>query len=384
MKQTPLSKDDGSLSLKHMIDLSSDTVTKPSKPMLAAMMAAPVGDDQRQEDPTVNALQEKVADLVGKEAAIFLPSATMANEIALKVHTQPGDEAIVERSCHFVTSEAGGAAFLSGVMLHMIEGTRGIFNPQQVEAGIRRDDPHSPRTRVVCVEQTSNRGGGSIWPIDALRSVAEVAHKHKLGTHMDGSRLMNAVVASKLAASEHAQGYDSVTFCLTKGLGCPIGALLAGDRDFIRQARRYKHLFGGAMRQAGIVAAAGLYALDHNIDRLREDHANASILAKLIARSPTIGIDPGDVETNLVYFDVAQTGLSGQDFVGRLMKQGVRATSSAGPTLIRAVTHLDVSRTDVEEAAQIIVEVAQVASGRSHFDSSSSSIAAGAAAGIRP
>ena len=357
--------------MKRMIDLSSDTVTKPSRPMMAAMMVAPVGDDQRQEDPTVNALQDKVADLLGKEASIFLPSATMANEIALKVHTQPGDEAIVERSCHFVTSEAGGAAFLSGVMLHMIEGKRGIFTPQQVEAGVRRDDPHSPRTRVVCVEQTSNRGGGSIWPLDALRNIAEVAHKHKLGTHMDGSRLMNAAIASGVPAHKHTQGYDSVTFCLTKGLGCPIGAMLAGDREFVCQARRYKHLFGGAMRQAGIVAAAGLYALDNNIDRLREDHANAQLLAKLIARVPTIAIDPADVETNLIYFDVARTGMSGQDFVSRLVAQGVRTTSSAGPTLIRAVTHLDVSQADIEEAARIIVEVADAASERDRSDSPS-------------
>jgi len=361
-----------------MIDLSSDTVTKPSRPMMAAMMAAAVGDDQRQEDPTVNALQDKVAQLLGKEAAIFLPSATMANEIALKVHTQPGDEAIVERSCHFVTSEGGGPAFLSGVMLHMIEGTRGIFMPQQVEAGIRRDDPHCPRTRVVCVEQTSNRGGGSVWPLDTLRDVADVAHKHRLGTHMDGSRLMNAVVASGIPAHDHARGYDSVTFCLTKGLGCPIGALLAGDREFIRQARRYKHLFGGAMRQTGIVAAAGIYALDHNVEALREDHANAALLAKRIAAIPGLQIDADHVETNLVYFDVAQTGLSGTEFVNRLAAQGVRMTSSAGPTLIRAVTHLDVSRSDVEEAARIIAEVVQAAYRHRH---SPSSIARSAAVG---
>ncbi|MGI8527749.1 MAG: threonine aldolase family protein [Pseudolabrys sp.] len=340
-----------------MIDLSSDTVTKPTQPMLAAMMAASVGDDQRQEDPTVNALQDKVARLLGKETAIFLPSATMANEIALKVHTQPGNEAIVERSCHFVTSEAGGAAFLSGVMLHMIEGKRGIFTPEQVEAGVRRDDPHNPRTRVVCVEQTSNRGGGAIWPLDTLRGVANVARRHNLGTHMDGSRLMNAVVASGIPAHEHARGFDSVAFCLTKGLGCPIGALLAGDREFIHQARRYKHLFGGAMRQAGYVAAAGIYALDHNVERLREDHANAVLLAKRLAAIEKIKIDADHIETNLVYFDVVQTGFSGTEFVSRLIAAGVRMTSSAGPTLIRAVTHLDVSGDDIEETSRIIAEI---------------------------
>jgi len=328
-------------------------------------MSAPVGDEQRQEDPTVNKLQDKVAQLLGKEAAIFLPSATMANEIAMKVHTQPGDEAIVERSCHFVTSEAGGPAFLSGVMLHMIEGKRGIFTPEQVEAGIRREDPHSPRTRVVCVEQTSNRGGGSIWPLSALQSVANIARRHRLGTHMDGSRLMNAVVASEIEAHEHTSGYDSVTFCLSKGLGCPIGALLAGDREFISQARRYKHLFGGAMRQAGIIAAAGIYALDHNVNRLREDHSNAALLAKRLAAIPKIKIDVDHVETNLVYFDVAETGLSGIEFVKRLTAAGVRMTSSAGPTLVRAVTHLDVSRADVESAARIIAEVLEA--GKTHL-----------------
>ncbi len=352
------------MSLKPLIDLSSDTVTKPTQPMLAAMMTAKVGDDQRQEDPTVNALQDKVAELLGKETAIFLPSATMANEIALKVHTQPGDEAIVERSCHFITSEAGGPAFLSGVMLHMVHGARGMFTPRQVEEGIRRDDPHCPRTRVVCVEQTTNRGGGAVWPLEQLRSVADTAHQHKLTAHMDGSRLMNAAIASGIAAREQVRGYDSVTFCLTKGLGCPIGALLAGDRDFVRQARRYKHLFGGAMRQAGIIAAAGIYALDHNVERLREDHDNAKLLARLLAAIPNIDVDPAGVETNLFFFDVARTGLSGQDFVGRLAVEGVRMTSSAGPTLIRAVTHLDVSRADIEAAARIIAGVAEAGIGR--------------------
>ncbi len=367
-----------------MIDLSSDTVTKPTPSMLAAMMAAPVGDDQRQEDPTVNALQEKVANLLGKESAIFLPSATMANEIALKVHTQPGDEAIVERSCHLVTSEAGGPAFLSGVMLYTVQGTRGMFTADQVEEGIRRDDPHCPRTRVVCVEQTSNRGGGSVWPLEQLRSVAAIAREHDLATHMDGARLMNAVIASGVAAHEQVRGYDSVTFCLTKGLGCPIGALLVSDRDFVRQARRYKHLFGGAMRQAGIIAAAGIYALDHNLERLRTDHQNARLLAKLLAGIANIDIDPESVETNLVYFDVLRTGLSGQDFVNRLAASGVRMTSSAGPTLIRAVTHLDVSRAEIEAASRIIAGVVDAGLGGVAVRHTSSRRAASPATGSRP
>jgi len=339
-----------------LIDLSSDTATRPSTEMRAFMMQAPVGDEQKQEDPTVNALQERVAALLGKEAALFVPSATMANEIAVKVHTRPGDEVILDRTAHLVHAEAGGPAVLSGVMLYTVQGVRGVFTAQQVEEAIRRDDPHQPRTRLVSVEQTSNLGGGTVWPLAALRAVAEVAHRRQLRTHMDGARLMNAVVASGVPAHEQARGYDSVTFCLTKGLGCPVGALVAGDREFIREARRYKQLFGGAMRQAGIIAAAGLYALDHNVDRLAEDHANAKLLARGLAEIPGVTLDLEHVETNMVFFDVAQTGLTAQDVVDRLLAHGVRM-GAVGRTLIRAVTHLDVSRTDVERAVAVAQEV---------------------------
>src|SRR5579884_2943663 len=325
-----------------LIDLSSDTATRPSPGMRAFMAQAPVGDEQRQEDPTVNALQERVAALLGKEAALYVPSATMANEIAVKVHTRPGDEVILDRTAHIVNAEAGGPALLSGVMLYTLAGERGVFTAQQVEEAIRRDDPHCPRTRLVCVEQTSNLGGGTVWPLERLRAVAGVARRRGLRTHMDGARLMNAVVASGIPAEEQAQGYDSVTFCLTKGLGCPVGALVAGDREFIAEARRYKHLFGGAMRQAGIIAAAGLYALDHNVARLAE--------------VPGVHIDAAHVETNLVFFDVAGTGLTAQDVAARLLARGVRI-GAAGRTLMRAVTHLDVSRADVERAVAVVHEV---------------------------
>jgi threonine aldolase len=339
-----------------LIDLSSDTATRPSPAMRAFMAQAPVGDEQKQEDPTVNALQERVAALLGKDAALYLPSATMANEIAVKVHTRPGDEVILDHTAHIVHAEAGGPAFLSGVMLYPVQGVRGVFTPQQVDEGIRRDDPHCPRTRLVCVEQTSNLGGGTVWPLGQLRAVAEAARRHQLRTHMDGARLMNAVVASGVPAHEQTRGYDSVTFCLTKGLGCPVGALVAGDREFIQEARRYKHLFGGAMRQAGIIAAAGLFALDHNVERLAEDHANASILARGLAEVPGIRIDVEHVETNIVFFDVAGTGLTAQEAVARLRARGVRV-GAAGRTRIRAVTHLDVSQADVERAVAIAQEV---------------------------
>jgi threonine aldolase len=338
--------------VSNLIDLISDTATRPSPAMRAFMAQAAVGDEQRQEDPSVNALQERVAALLGKENALYVPSATMANEIALKVHTQPGDAVILEATAHIFTSEAGGPALLSGVTLHTVQGVRGVFTPQQVEQAITADNPHYPRTRLVSVEQTANLGGGTVWPLAALRAVAEVAQRRGLRTHMDGARLMNAVVASGIAAGEYAQAYDSVALCLTKGLGCPVGALVAGGRGFIDEARRFKHLFGGAMRQAGIIAAAGLYALDHHVTRLADDHTNAKILARGLAEIPGIQINVEHVETNMVFFDVAGLGITAQEAVGRLLKEGVRM-GAAGRTRIRAVTHLDVTQAQVEHAVEV-------------------------------
>jgi len=338
------------------IDLVSDTATQPSAGMRTFIAQAPVGDEQRQEDPTVNALQDRVAALLGKEAALYLPSATMANEIAVKVHTQPGDKVILDETAHIVTSEAGGPAVLSGVMTHPLRGVRGVFTADQVEAAIGREGPHYPPARLVSVEQTSNLGGGTVWPQDRLRAIVDVARRHGLHTHMDGARLMNAAVASGVPAPEHVRGFDTVTLCLTKGLGCPVGALLAGDRALIKEARRYKHLFGGAMRQAGIIAAAGLYALDHNVDRLAEDHTNAKILARGLAEIPGVRVELEHVQTNIVFFDVAGLGITAKDAVERLRAEGVRM-GAAGRTLIRAVTHLDVSQSNVERAAEIAQQV---------------------------
>ncbi len=342
--------------MEKIIDLISDTATQPSRGMREFMMQAPVGDEQRQEDPTVNALQERVALLVGKEAALFLPSATMANEIAVKVHTQPGDEVIADITAHIVNAEVGGPAVHSGVMVQTLQGIRGVFTPEQVDQAVRRPGAHYPRTRLVAVEQTSNLGGGTVWPLQTLRSVAAAARRHGRRTHMDGARLMNAVAASGISAREQTQGYDSVTFCLTKGLGCPVGALVAGDHGFIAEARRDKHLFGGAMRQAGIIAAAGLYALDHNVDRLGEDHAHAKILARGLAEIPGVGIEGDHIETNIVFFDVGGLGLTAADAVERLLARGIRM-GAMGRTIIRAVTHLDISRADVERAVEIAQEV---------------------------
>ncbi|MFT4068205.1 threonine aldolase family protein [Paraburkholderia sp.] len=343
--------------MSRLIDLGSDTATRPSAEMLSFMVNAPVGDDQRQEDPTVNALQDRVADLLGHEKSLFLPSATMANEIALKVQTQPGDEVIVEHQSHYVTSEAGSPGFLSSVMLHTVVGQRGIFTAEQFIAGVRRKAIHAPRTRAVCVEQTTNRGGGAVWSVEQLQGVVNAARSRDIYTHMDGSRLLNAVVASGIDAATHAREFDSVTLCLSKGLGCPVGALLAGSSEFIQEAQRYKHIFGGAMRQAGFVAAAGLYALEHNVLRLAQDHDNARRLAQLLDEIPGVSVDLEAVETNIVFFDVRRTGMGGSELINRLARRGVRMGAWPGETQVRAVTHMDVSGEEIAEAAAIVAEV---------------------------
>ena len=339
------------------IDLYSDTQTRPSRAMRDAMANAEVGDEQRNEDPTVRELCSMVAELLGKEAALFLPSGTMCNEIAYRTHTQPGDEIILHETGHALHFEGGAPAALSGVMLRTLPGARGMFTAAQVRAAVRGNSPHFQRSRLVSVENTTNLGGGAVWSADDLDAVAGAAHEHGLSTHMDGARLMNAVVASGVPASAFARGYDSVWIDMSKGLGAPIGGVLAGSREFIAQALRHKHQFGGAMRQAGIIAAAGVYALEHNVDRLAEDHDNARRFARLIAQIEGIAVDADAVETNMVYFDVAGTGLSARQVSDRLLEHGVRI----GPMderRMRAVTHLDVDTAGVEEAAETLRAVA--------------------------
>src|SRR5919198_4151388 len=268
-----------------MVNLYSDTQTRPTPGMREAMAAAEVGDEQRRLDPTVNALQDRVAELLGHEAALFLPSGTMCNAIAFRLHIRPGgDEAILDRTAHPVHFEAGGPATLSGAMLSPLDGDGGIFTAQQVEAAIRPPgDRYLPRSRLVSVEQTTNVGGGRVWPLARIREVLEVARAHELRAHMDGARLMNAVIASGVPAAEYASGFDTAWIDFTKGLGAPIGAVLAGSRELIEEAWRYKQMMGGAMRQAGIVAAGALWALDHHVERLAQDHENARTLARGIA-----------------------------------------------------------------------------------------------------
>ncbi|RIK69339.1 MAG: low specificity L-threonine aldolase [Planctomycetota bacterium] len=331
-------------------DFSSDTQTRPSPAMRQAMALAEVGDEQKREDPTVNRLQEMVAHLTGKEAALFLPTGTMCNLIAHAVHCRPGDEIILEAGTHPVHFEGGGPAVHSRAAMRLIETESGIFTAEQLEAAIRPDDPHFPHTRLVCVENTHNLKGGRVWALAAIQSVAAMARKHRLLLHLDGARLFNAVVASGVSAKEFCEPFDSCWIDLSKGLGCPVGAVLAGSREFIAQAWRYKHTFGGAMRQAGIIAAAGVYALEHNINRLADDHVRARKLAEGLAVIKGVSVDVKAVETNIVVFDIAGTGVSRAEFLRRLASHGVRFSGLMKPTQLRGVTHLDIPPDGVDKA----------------------------------
>jgi len=336
-----------------LIDFASDTKTRPTPAMRAAMAAAEVGDERAHEDPSVNRLLARCASLLGKEAAVFLPSGTMANEIALAVHCRPGDAVLCDATSHLVGFEGGGPAALAGVMLEPLAGTRGIFDAALLQDALRDDAPHAPRQRLVVVEQTSNLGGGAVWPLATLDAVAATAHAAGLATHMDGARLLNACVASGIAAATQARGYDSVWIDFSKGLGAPGGAVLVGSRAFCDEAFRLKLRWGGAMRQSGIIAAACEHALDHHVDRLAEDHANARRLAAGLHGLPGIRIEPGTVETNLVYFDVPDHPGGAPGFARDLAARGVRVTPM-GRQRVRAVTHLDVDDDAIGRAIERI------------------------------
>ena len=338
------------------VDLYSDTQSRPSAGMRRFMLDAEVGDEQRGEDPSVNRLCQMVADLLGMEAALFLPSGTMCNEIAYRVHCEPGDEIIVDKTGHALHFETGGPAALSGVMTRPLDGVRGIFSAAQVKAAIRKRGRHHPASRLLSVENTSNLGGGTIWPLERIREVTAVARDAGLSAHLDGARLLNAVVASGVTARDFAACFDSAWICLTKGLAAPVGAVLAGSAGFIDRAWRFKHQFGGAMRQAGLIAAAGIYALENNVERLAEDHANARVFAERIAGLPGIEVDLESVQTNMVYFDTATSGIGAAELGRRLLARGVRI-GDINESLMRAVTHIDVDRAGVEEAARALAEV---------------------------
>jgi threonine aldolase len=336
-----------------MIDLRSDTVTRPTDGMRAAMQAAEVGDDVFGEDPTVRRLEERVAEYLGKEAALFVPSGTMSNQICVKAHTQPGDELLCDLDCHIYNYEAGGPAILSSVTCRPIKGDWGILDVTQLEGLVRPDDPHQVRTRLVCLENTHNRGGGKIYPLEKIEAIAAWARKHHLVLHLDGARLWNAIVVTGIPGREWARHFDTVSVCFSKGLGAPVGSALAGPRDFVAKARRIRKLFGGGMRQTGILAAAALYAMDHHIDRLAEDHANAQIIAAAVAETPGLRLAPPEVETNLIWIDVDPALGTAKEVAARLREQGV-LIYPLGPQRLRACTHLDVSREQAERTAQAI------------------------------
>jgi threonine aldolase len=330
------------------VDLFSDTTSRPTPEMRRAMAEAEVGDEQRFEDPTTSRLQDRVAELLGKEAAVYLPSGTMCNAISLAVHCEPGDELICDRTSHPVNAEGGGPAALSGVMIRALDGERGIFTAEQVSAALRPDSRYAPRSRVVSVENTTNYGGGACWPLETIREVTKVAHEGGLAAHMDGARLLNAVVATGVPAAEYAEPFDSAWIDFSKGLGAPVGAVLAGSADFIREAWRWKQRLGGAMRQSGVIAAACLYALDHHVERLAEDHENARVLAEGLAGLPGVRLDPETVETNIVIVDLE--GIGAPELIDRMQDEhGVRL-SLLTPTTARAVTYLGITRADVETA----------------------------------
>ncbi|MBM4119722.1 MAG: low-specificity L-threonine aldolase [Nitrospira sp.] len=339
-----------------MIDLRSDTVTKPSQAMRQAMAIAEVGDDVYGEDPTVNRLQEVGAALVGKAVALFVPSGTMANQLALRAQTQPGQEVIVDSQAHMVRYEQGAGGALAGVQFHWVAGTRGILAPEQVEAAIRPKDAHTIQTALICLENTHNSGGGAVYPLVTVERIGAIARQRGLPLHMDGARLFNAVVATGTSTTEYAKHCTTVSFCLSKGLGAPAGSLLAtNDRDMIDRLRRFRRMYGGSMRQAGILAAAGLYALEHNISRLKDDHDNAKRLATLLAQIPTVTIDVKTVQTNIVFFDVA-TSHTPAELVAALKAEGI-AVNAVGGRTYRAVTHLDLSADDIEKAGGIFARV---------------------------
>ena len=330
-----------------MIDLRSDTITIPTPEMREVMQEAFVGDDVFGDDPTINNLELRVAEILGKEASVYMPSGTMTNQVAIRTHTEPGDEVLLEQSAHIYFNEAGATAALSGVICRLIPGERGVYGAEDIEAAIRPVNDHYPRTKLVCVENTSNRGGGKVWPLEKLAEVKKTAHENGLKTHLDGARIWNAAAAMNIPESEIAKHFDSVSVCFSKGLGAPVGSALAGSNEFIMEARRFRKQFGGGMRQAGIIAAGALYALENNRERLTVDHDNAKMWPNGLAEINGIDINPDDVETNIINFRVK--GMTKDELIEKLKKQGTHVLPKDSIT-IRAVTNLMVSESQINIA----------------------------------
>lgn len=334
-----------------MIDLRSDTVTQPTDAMRRAMVNAPVGDDVLGDDPTVNALEAYVAQLLGKESAVYMPSGTMTNQVALRSHTQPGDEILLESEAHIYYYEGGGPAALSGVSCRLLPGEGGVFSAADVEQNLRPHDPHFPRAQLVCVENTHNRSGGRIFPLETIQAISRVCQQQNLRLHMDGARFWNACVATGISEADYARPFDTVSVCFSKGLGAPVGSALVGSAEQMQKARRFRKMFGGGMRQAGMIAAGALYALEHQRDRLAEDHENAQILAQGLQGIKGVVIDRSAVETNIVNFEVPSH--PAESVAKELAQVGV-AVLATGPHKIRAVTNLMVTKAQMSEVVDAI------------------------------
>ncbi|MEK7262994.1 MAG: low-specificity L-threonine aldolase [Bacteroidota bacterium] len=334
------------------IDLRSDTVTKPSAEMRNAMANAEVGDDVFREDPTVMQLQNYVAELLGKEAALYVPSGSMSNQICIKTHTEPGDEIICEEGAHIFNYEVGAPAFLSGVQIKTVKGLHGVYTVEQLQRAIRPKAYYMPITRLIEIENTHNRAGGTIFPIEEIKRIRAFAQERNIAMHLDGARLWNASVAAGISPKEYASHFDSVSVCFSKGLGAPVGSLLAGTKEFVARALRFRKLFGGGMRQAGILAAAALYAVQNNIQRLREDHEKAKFFAGKISQIGSLHIDMDAVQTNIILIETEHTGKSTDEVLALLKEHNVLLTPGNWNS-IRAVTHLDVSMDDMQHATEI-------------------------------
>jgi threonine aldolase len=339
------------------IDFASDTITRPTPAMREAMASAVVGDDVFDEDPTVHRLEAHIADLVGKDDAIYVPSGTMSNQIAIRLHCRPGDEFLCEEGCHINNYEQAAHVQLSGVSPRPLKGEYGVLRPEQLHGMIRPENDHCVRTRLVTLENTHNRGAGRIQPYNYVQAICSWARDNGLATHLDGARLFNAVVATGIPAHDWASHFDTVSVCFSKGLGAPVGSALCGPAKLIREARRHRKVLGGGMRQAGVIAAAALYALEHHIDRLIVDHDNAQLLAAGVRRAPGLSLDPPRVDTNIVFFQVAPELGTAKEFCAKLLSRGVRMMADS-PTRVRAIAHLDVSRAQVEEACEELLLVA--------------------------
>jgi len=334
------------------IDLRSDTVTKPSPDMRKAMYEAEVGDDVFGEDPTANLLQEKLADLLGKEKALFVPSGVMGNQLCVKAHTEPGDEVILDYDSHIFNYETTASSIISGVQLHPLPGLRGVVTADQIKQAVRPRAYYLPRTTLVCLENTHNRAGGTVFPLEEIQRIRDLADEAGLKMHLDGARLWNALVATGVPLAEYCKYFDSVSVCFSKGLGAPVGSAIAGSAALIERAHRYRKILGGGMRQIGILAAAAQYALNHNIARLKEDHEKAKYLAQELSHLKTLKIDPASVQTNIVLIDVRETGRSTDEVLKMLRESGVLLTPEK-QTIVRAVTHLDVTRAQIEQAVEV-------------------------------